>query len=385
LDSAARVRHFCILVRRAEYHFEPMNAAHDIIATSPQLSLAIGGFIVGALFGALAQVTNYCVMGAITEWRVSGDKARLGAAALAAAVAILGAQLLDAGGITDLAKSIYLIPRLNWIGAISGGLLFGYGMVFAGGCPSRVLVRAGGGDLRALVALMALAVAALAALSGILGEARVGLERATAIDLASGGLPTQSATDALGAIGLRNGIARIVGIVLIGGPLLAFAVGPARILSSPRNLAGGLGVGLLVSLGWALSGLAYDDMTPSPAAPTSLSFVKPVSDAIDWLERSTALGLPGFAAANVFGVLAGSFLAAIATRSFRYAGFADRADLGRHVLGAVGMGIGGVLAMGCTIGQGVTGLSTLSLQSIPAVAAIVGGAVLALERLKRTV
>jgi len=362
-----------------------MNAAHDIIATSPQLSLAIGGLMIGLLFGALAQATNYCVMGAITDWRVSGDKARLGAAALAAAVAILGAQLLDAGGITDLTKSIYLVPRLNWIGAIGGGLLFGYGMVLAGGCPSRVLVRAGGGDLRALIALMALAVAALAAFSGVLGSTRVGIEQATAIDLGGAGLHTQSATDALGTIGFHGSIARLIGIVLVGGPLFAFAFGPARVLSSPRNLAGGLGVGLLVSLGWALSGLSYDEMAPSPIAPTSLSFVKPVSDAIDWLERSTALGLPGFAAASVFGVLAGSFLSAIATQSFRYAGFADRADLGRHVLGAAGMGVGGVLAMGCTIGQGVTGLSTLSLQSIPAVASIVAGAVLALERLQRTV
>ncbi len=157
-------------------------------------------------------------MGAITDWRVSGDKARLGAAALAAAVAILGAQLLDAGGITDLTKSIYLVPRLNWIGAIGGGLLFGYGMVLAGGCPSRVLVRAGGGDLRALIALMALAVAALAALSGVLGSARVGIEQATAIDLGGAGLHTQSATDALGTIGFHGGIARLIGIVLVGGP-----------------------------------------------------------------------------------------------------------------------------------------------------------------------
>jgi uncharacterized membrane protein YedE/YeeE len=362
-----------------------MTAPHDILATSPALWLKLGGFVIGLLFGALTQVTNYCVMGAITDWRLSGDRSRLGAASLAAAVAILGAQLLDASGVTRLAQSIYLAPRLNWVGAIGGGLLFGYGMVYAGGCPSRALVRAGSGDLRALVALLALAIAALVALSGVLAGFRVGLDRATAIDLGGMGLATQSTSDALSVLGLGSGAARIAGIALIGGPLLAFALGPARILSSSINLAGGLGVGLIVTLGWALTGLAADDMAINPVAPASLTFVKPVADAIDWLERSTALGWPGFAAANVFGVLAGSAIAALASGSFRYSGFADRADLARHVFGALCMGAGGIFAMGCTIGQGVTGLSTLALQSIPACASIVAGAVLALERLKRTV
>ncbi len=309
-----------------------MSALNDILATSPQLWLTLGGFVIGLMFGALAQATNYCVMGAVSDWRLAGDVSRLGAAALAAAVAILGAQALDAGGVTHLAGSIYLVPRLNWVGAIGGGLLFGYGMVYAGGCPSRALVRAGSGDLRALVALLALAVAALVALSGVLAGFRVGLDRATAIDLGGMGFATQSTSEVLSVLGLSSGAARTPGIVLIGGPLLIFALGPARVLSSPLNLVGGLGVGLIVSLGWALTGLAADDMAANPVAPASLTFGKPIADAIDWLERATALGLPGVSAASVFDALA--------------------------------MVSGGVLAMGCTIGQGVTGLSTLSMQSI---------------------
>lgn len=380
----AKVRHSCIqpsLVTPSAL----MKTLHDIITTSPDLALAGGGLLIGALFGVLAQATNYCLMGAIADWWLTGNRSRLGAAALAAATAIFGAQALDAAGITDLTRSIYLLPRLNWLAAIVGGLVFGYGMVYAGGCPSRALVRAGGGDLRGFVVLLALALAALAALSGIFGGLRVTLERTTAIDLAALGLPTQSLADVLAILGLSGGIGKAIATLLLGGPLLFFAFGPARIITSPRNLAGGFGIGLLVTLGWALTGLAYDEMASSPAVPTSLSFIKPVSDAIDWLERATALGLPGFGVMSVFGVLAGSFMAAMAGGSFRHQGFSDRADLTRHVLGALAMGLGGILALGCTIGQGVTGLSTLALHAIPAVAAIITGAVLALHQLAKKI
>ncbi len=354
-----------------------MTALQAIISANPDMALSAGGLLIGVLFGAIVSATNFCTMGAISDWYSSGTTGRLGSVALAAAIAIIGAQALDAAGVTDLSKSIYLNPRLNWIGAIAGGLLFGTGMVYAGGCPSRTLVRAGSGDLRALVSLFVLAITAFATISGVFGSLRVGLDAATALDVKRMGVSTQSLTD-------LTGVHRLITTALIAGPLLLFALLRARILSEPGNLAAGLSVGGLAVAGWALTGLAMDEFAPSPAQPASLSFVRPVADAIDWIERSTALGLPGFGAASVFGVLLGALLVSAASGRLSLAAFADKSDLKRHIFGAAAMGIGGVLALGCSIGQGITGISTLSAQSLIAAAAIFAGAVIGLKRLERS-
>lgn len=359
-----------------------MSLLGALIADFPDVAMTIGGLLIGALFGALVHRANYCTMGAISDWWTSGDSGRLGAVALAAAIAIIGAQTLDALAVTELSKSIYLSPRVNWLGAVAGGLVFGAGMVYAGGCPSRTLVRAGGGDLRGIISLIVMAIAAYATISGVFASLRLGIDSTTAIDLKRHGLASQSLTGLFG--GADGAIAtRLIASALVAAPLLAFALLKARILSSPRNLAAGLGIGLLATAGWMLTGMANDEFAVAPVQPASLSFVKPVADAIDWIERSTALGLPGFAAASVFGVLAGALLSNVLAKSVRATTFADRGDFVRHLGGAAAMGIGGVLALGCSIGQGVTGISTLAVQSLIACAAIFSGAVLALIKLER--
>ena len=358
-----------------------MTALRETILSAPDVWLAGGGVIIGVFFGAVLVIANFCVMGAVSDWRLGGDKKRLGAAAIAAATAILGTQALDAAGITDLSKSIYLVPRLNWIGALGGGLIFGAGMVYAGGCPSRLLARAGGGDLRALIALLILAIAAFAMISGVFASLRVALQLGTATDLAALGLKTQSLPDVLAALGLPQPIAQISVTIASAALLFAFAKS-AKTFSSSLYTFGGIAAGLLVTAGWALTGMAYDDMAANPINPASLSFVRPASEAIEWVERSSALGLPGFGAATVLGVLAGSLAAARLSKSNRIMGFADTADLKRHIGGALAMGIGGVLALGCSIGQGITGLSSLSVQSILACGAIIVGTMLGLARLE---
>lgn len=340
--------------------------------------------MLGLAFGWLARASNFCVMGAVSDWRLSGDFGRLGAAALAAATAMIGAQSLDAAGITDLSRSMYVSPHINWAGSIVGGLIFGVGMVFAGGCPSRCLVRAGGGDFRALITTLVMAVAALATVSGVLGPTRSAFESATSFDLTTYNLPSQAFPALLASFGFEPSIARWMALAIITGPLLFFAIRRGSLFSYPAYLFAGLGVGIIVTGGWALTGLTSDDMAARIISPSSLSFVRPVADAIDWLERSTALGLPGFGAASVFGVLVGSALASFATQSLRFTGFSDGADFRRHLFGAVAMGVGGILGLGCTIGQGVTGLSTLAVQSFLTAAAIILGAVFGLARLQRS-
>ncbi|MGQ0456733.1 MAG: YeeE/YedE family protein [Hyphomicrobium sp.] len=352
------------------------------VTASPSTALALGGLAIGVAFGWLTRAANYCLMGAVTDWRVTGDASRLGAAALAAGVAMIGAWALDAAGVVDIGRSMYLTPRINWIGALGGGFLFGVGMVYAGGCPSRALVRAGGGDVRAAFTLLVMAIAAYASLSGVLGGARVALDLTTALDLSRFGVASQDLPHVIATFAGAPAMSTTFVVAALVAILALRLIGPG---DRWRHLAGGLGVGFIVTLGWALTGLAADDMATQPVTPSSLSFVKPVADAIDWIERSTALGWPSFAATSVFGVLAGGFAAALASRSLRVQGFADASDMKRHVFGAAAMGVGGVFALGCTIGQGVTGLSTLSIQSFLAVGAMLAGAVYAVERLQRSV
>jgi uncharacterized protein len=360
-----------------------MQALRSLIALWPDAAISMGGLGIGMAFGALLSATNYCVMGAVSDWRLSGSMGRLGAVAVAAAMAILATQILAATSIVDLSKSIYLGPRINWAGAIGGGLLFGIGMVHAGGCPSRALVRAGGGDVRGMIVLAVMAIAAYATISGVLGGLRIALETTTAIDVRSIGSGSQGLVELIGTAGLNASVARIAAAAMVTLPLLVFAFGIASVASQPRCLVSGLGVGLLAAAGWLITGLASDDLAANPLQPASLSFVRPVADAVDWIERSTALGFPGFGAASVFGVIAGSCLLSNLNGGLRLTAFADASDLKRHLAGALAMGVGGVLALGCSIGQGVTGLSTLSVQSLIACAAIIAGAVLGLNRLER--
>ena len=352
---------------------------------NPGVALASAGFTIGFGFGALALATNFCIMGAVSDWRLFGDKGRLGAAALATATAIIGAQVLQHFAIVDLSRSIYLMPRINWLSAIIGGLLFGFGMVHAGGCGSRNVIRAGAGDLRSILTLLVLSITALATIGGILGPLRNWIEVNSAIGIDQLGLKGASLADVAGRFGLDPQSASLAACLLLIVPLLAFAAGPACVFSQPRNLIGGLGIGLLVVAAWFVTGLAFDEMAVHPLAPAALSFVKPVGDAVAWIEHATAVGLPGFAAATIFGTLAGSFVAAVVTGTLRAAGFASQGDLVSHLGGAALMGVGGVLALGCSIGQGISGLSTLALQSVIASAAIIAGAVLALTRLQKSI
>lgn len=362
-----------------------MALLREAFQNSPGFALTLAGLLAGALFGALANATNFCVMGAVSDWRTFSDKGRIGAVALAAATAIAGAQFLDAHGVTELSRSIYLAPQFNWAGALLGGLAFGFGMVLAGGCASRNLIRAGGGDVRALLALLVMVLAAFAAISGVLGHPRASFEMATAADPARIGMAHPSLPAALQRAGMSDFSARVAASSAIALPLLVFAIAAGRVHRSPRNLLGGLGAGLIVSLGWLATGLAFDEMAVRPITPQSLSFVRPVADAVDWIERSTALGLPGFGASVVFGTLVGSALVAVGSGQFAVSAFAGKDDLVRHLTGAALMGIGGVFALGCSIGQGITGVSTLSLQSLIAALSIIAGTWAGLSWLERRV
>lgn len=343
----------------------------DFIASHAAQSLALGGFLIGLVLGAVVFRTNFCAMGSLSDIVALGDYRRFRAWILAGVVAIAGAQWLAWAGVVDLAKSMYLAPSLNWFGNLAGGALFGFGMVFGGGCATRNLVRVGGGDLRALLTLVILGIAAYVTMTGLLGPARQAIEQATSLALPT---PTQSLSDLAAAVFKpRPGAAQLLVAALVIGVMLAFCLYDAKFRASPTHIASGVGVGLCIVAGWALTGLAFDELSDKPMAPASLTFVRPTGDTLEWLQRFTALGLPGFGVASVFGTILGAFLAAKASGRFRLVSFTDTPDTLRHLGGAVLMGIGGIMALGCTIGQGITGLSTLAAGAFLTLAGLIAG------------
>lgn len=338
-------------------------------------------FAIGIAFGAVTQRANFCTMGALSDIALIGDYRRFRSWMLAVAVAILASQALHLAGAIDLDRSVYLAPSLGWLGAILGGLLFGFGMTLTGGCASRTLVRLGSGNLKALVSILVLAVVAYMTLRGLIGVVRVRAIEATNLPLTALGADHQGVPDLLAAlIGLELPWARSLAALAAGVGLLWYCLKNRAFRSSFRHLGAGLAIGSLVAAGWAVTGiLGADEFEPTPLA--SLSFVAPVADGLQYLMTYTGAKL-SFGVAVVGGVILGAFLAAIASGSFRIEGFADRADLVRHLAGAAFMGTGGVLALGCTIGQGITGLSTLAGGSLIAFLSIVAGALWGLKFLE---
>ncbi len=356
-------------------------------ASDPTLLVLWCAFALAAVFGAIAQRTHFCTMGAIADVVAMGDWTRLRMWVLAIAVAMLGFNAMVGLGWVVAGKSIYGEPRLLWGSALVGGLLFGFGMVLASGCGSKNLVRVGGGNLKALVVLLFMAVAAFATLKGVTAVVRVATVDQLAITLPQGqDLPTLLA----GSLGMKvTALAPLLG-ALLGGLMLAWVLWRPEGRTAHVWL-GGLGVGLVIVALWWVSGhlgyLAEDPQTleerfvaTNSRHMEALSMAAPLGFTLDWLlffsDKSKVLTI---GIVSVLGVVLGSAAVALASRKFRWEGFASAEDTGNHLVGALLMGVGGVTALGCTVGQGVSGLSTLSLGSLLATAGFVGGALLALR------
>lgn len=343
--------------------------------------VAGSGFLAGVVFGAVANRTNFCTMGAISDIVLMGDWRRMRAWLLAIGIAILTTQTMSAVGMIDLSKAIYLTPNFGWLGAIIGGLLFGFGMTMAGGCANKTLIRIGGGNIKSIVVLLVLGVFAYMTLRGLIAVGRVQMEAATNVNLANRGLTSQGLPDILTKLtGITPSVTRWLVAGPLAGALLLFCLGDRDFRSSPSHVIAGVVIGLLIPAGWWITGvLGNDDF--SPTALTSFTFVAPIGDSVQYLMTFSGSTI-NFGIATVGGVIVGSFLAAIATRKFQIEGFKDTDDTVRHMIGAAIMGIGGVMALGCTIGQGLTGMSTLSAGSLIAILSIISGGVLGMKYLE---
>ncbi|MET0538151.1 MAG: YeeE/YedE family protein [Xanthobacteraceae bacterium] len=324
------------------------------------------GLSIGIVFGAVSLLSGFCLLSGLRGWWIERDSRMIRTFALAVVVAIAATQALAALGFVDLGKSLYLQPSFSPALILLGGALFGYGMVLANGCASRALVLLGSGNLRSLLVVMTIAVTAQITLKGLIAPARLAFLNWSIL-----APPGVSLSNLLSSAGLNSGWAELLAVIAVSGSLLMFALAHAPFRRSAALLAAGVGIGLTIGAGWFATGyLGADDFNPAPVA--SLTFIAPVADTLQYMMLSTGLTL-SFGVALVSGTLAGSFFASLITRRIQLEGFTSARQMLRYVIGAALMGSGGAMAYGCTIGQGLTGLSTLALPSFIAVAGILAG------------
>ncbi len=332
------------------------------------------GFVLGMVFGGTAHKTNFCTMGAISDIVFMGDWNRFRSWMLATGIAILGSQTLHQTAVIDLTKSIYLTTSFGWFGAIFGGLMFGFGMTLGSGCGNKTLVRFGAGNLKSLVVLLFLGISAYMTLRGLIGLARVEMETLTLIDLTASGLSTQGIPEALSLLTtLPLKVMNIFTTVVIGGGLVLFALKSTEFRSSMRDIMAGTIIGLLVVIAWYVTGVIGNDDF-DPVQVTSFTFIAPVGESLQYLMTFTGSSI-NFGISTVGGEIFGSFLTALLSKEFHLEAFSNAGDMVRHIMGGIMMGVGGVLALGCTVGQGITGMSTLAIGSVLALIPIIVGGV----------
>lgn len=357
-----------------------MNSATNLAATVAWLSFAIAFAV-----GVISARTQFCTLGAVSDIVNMGDFSRMRMWVLAMAVAILGAQILYATGLIDLSKAYYVRPGVTWFSYIVGGLAFGVGMTLSSGCGSRTLVRIGGGNIKSLVVFVFLGVSAYMTMKGLFGVWRVGYLDPVAIDVAARGSNTQELGSLLAAtLGVTRKSAQIGTAMVIALAMLVFVVANSEFRRNLDGWLGGLGYGLAVTAGWYVSGHMGFGENPDTLEEVffgtnsrtieSLTFVAPVAYSLEllmmWSDKSLAMT---FGIASTAGMILGSLSYYLITRKFRWEGFANVEDTRNHLFGAMLMGFGGVTALGCTIGQGVTGVSTLAIGSFLALLAMIAG------------
>lgn len=324
-----------------------------------------GGVLVGAVFGILSQRFRFCMVAGISNWQLVGDYRQFIAFAGALLVAILGTQFLELSGTVAIATSSYRNSQLDWLGVIVGGLIFGIGGTMAGGCATRTVIRSGEGNLQSVVALISFLVFAAITQFMFLEPVRLALTSATAINLS---------TDA--------GLASIFGlpawlpmVLVVGGIAVYIYRHRNRGISWPMIIAAGA-IGALVVVGWYVTGvLAQDEF--DPVKPSAITMSGPLAR-IGYMMLTGKV--PALSFAITFAVVAfvASLLSALVTREFRIVAVPKGAML-QTIAGGALMGIGGIMAYGCNVGQGLTGISTLSLESVLAVMSMFAGTYLAVR------
>ena len=366
-------------------------------------------FIIALLMGAIVNKTNFCTMGAVSDWVNIGDTGRFRAWLFAIAIALLGVTVLEAAGVVNVTSAFppYRGPQLIWAENLLGGILFGIGMTLASGCGNKCLVRIGGGNLKSIMVFAVIAVIAYFMINPFPGSDQTLFTvlfydwiRPLAIDTGTG-----QDLGALVAGSEKAATARTIIGGILGFVLLVIVFSSRDFRGSFDNILGGLAVGLAVLAAWYVTSnvqldvdgenytlQAYaqqwdflaesDEGKPAdtrPLAAQSFTFIHPMGQTAGYSASGFSSAYLTFGVMAVAGVILGSLLWSLLSRSFRFEWFASFRDFFSHFIGAILMGFGGVLALGCTIGQGITGISTLALGSFIAFGGIVLGSALTMK------
>lgn len=365
-------------------------------------------FAIALVMGAVVNKTNFCTMGAVSDWVNMGDTGRMRAWVLAIAVGVLGVMGLEAAGLVNVTGTFppYRQSNFVWLENVLGGALFGIGMTLASGCGNKTLIRIGGGNLKSVMVLLVIALIAYFMINPFPGSDQT-LYSMLFYSWTNPATVALSTNQDLGAMLFGDSAAtgRMVMGGVVGVLMLAWAFKSAEFRGSFDNILGGLVVGLAVLAAWYVSSNVMvnadgemmslqgyvqnwdfyapaDAVAPADVAPLaaqSFTFINPMGQTLGYAAEGFDRTLLTFGIMALAGVVAGSLLWSLVSRSFRVEWFASARDFVNHLVGAILMGFGGVLAMGCTIGQGITGFSTLALGSILTFIAIVLGSAVTMK------
>lgn len=365
-------------------------------------------FAIALIMGAVVNKTNFCTMGAVSDWVNMSDTGRMRAWILAIAIGVLGVSALEAAGLVNVTGTFppYRQTNFVWLENVLGGALFGIGMTLASGCGNKTLIRIGGGNLKSVMVLLVIALIAYFMINPFPGSDKT-LYSTLFYPWTNPTAVALTTNQDLGAMlfGDKAATGRMVMGAVIGGLLLIWAFKSADFRSSFDNILGGLVVGLAVLAAWYVTSnirvdasgdiltlqsfvqdwdlyAPADAVRPAatgPLAAQSFTFINPMGQTLGYVASGFDRTLLTFGIMALAGVIAGSLLWSLISRNFRIEWFASVRDFFNHLVGAILMGFGGVLAMGCTIGQGITGFSTLALGSILTFVAIVLGSAITMK------
>ena len=357
-----------------------------------QLLIYIG--ILGFILGFVVTKTNFCTMGAVSDWVNIGDLSRFKSWMLAAAIAILGVAILNFLSFFDINDSRipYRNSLLAWPRYIIGGLMFGIGMTYASGCGNKVLIRVGGGNLKSLVVLIVAGIMAyVMTRTDFYGIIFHSWMNPISLDLAQIGILDQSLPTIISSIFSINNSADfnlILGII-VSSIMIFMIFKSGKFIQNFDNVFGGFIVGLVIVMAWLLTGGVIgqewieandflDDPLPS-VGMQSFTFINPMGETLIFAGNAADSYYLTFGVTALLSVITGAFFYSVLSNNFRIEWFLSKQDFIRHIIGAVLIGVGGVLAMGCTIGQGVTGISTLAIGSFITLIFIILGAAITMK------
>ena len=348
-------------------------------------------------------------MGAVSDMVNMSDYGRFRAWLLAIAVATIGVSVLEYMGMVSVTDSFpnYRGSQFIYIENILGGILFGIGMTYASGCGNKTLIRIGGGNIKSILVFMVIALIAYYMTSPFPDSDKT-LYSVLFYDWVNPLAITLDGNQDIGALigGSENTeIMRLVAGLVVATGMLFYIFKAADFRSSKDNILAGIAIGLIILSAWYTSsniGVIAEDTdytlgeyyaewdmlaesdegkpaTGRALNSQSFTFINPIGQTYGYVKDSFNPALLTFGLISVFGVILGSFLWSLISRSFRIEWFADVKDFLNHFFGAILMGFGGVLALGCTIGQGITGMSTLALGSILTFISIVFGSAMTMK------